>query len=162
MPPVVAGNGNPLIFGKFVGKAPFFLQYEEWLERQRFFPENAYNIRRTLGAGFSNEFREFLPKMKGTNLVAGSEEYFSNQQDFNVSIDWLLRMFPITDVLFDALRKYDDLDYNGADAKLNEADNLIWHALKNYDSKWVKKGFSWPGWNLNARILLTTRGKIWP
>ena len=56
--PVIAENGKPLIFGPYVGRAPFFLEYEEWLERQRpFFPENIYDIRTNLPISTPNTAR---------------------------------------------------------------------------------------------------------
>jgi hypothetical protein len=44
-----AETGKPLIFKPFIGRAPFYLQFEEWQQQTlRFYPENVYNVRRNI------------------------------------------------------------------------------------------------------------------
>ncbi len=161
--PVLQGNGNPIIFGEHLGRAPFFLQYEEWLQRQKFFPENAYDIRRNI-LSFGEEFRKFLPTFRNTPPLPDPDwsTYFISQTDFSQSVDWLGLMFPVSDTLRDALSKYDALDYIGAAAKLSEAMQLIRTALSKYESHWVKASFAWDPWRIDGRISLKTRARIRP
>ena len=55
------GRGSRSSSGPDIGRAPFFLEYEEWLERQRgFYPENIYDIRRSIPE-FAADYREPSP-----------------------------------------------------------------------------------------------------
>jgi hypothetical protein len=141
-----AVEGKPLIFGPYIGRAPFFLEYEEWLERQRtFFPENIYNIRKNVPL-FYPEFRNL---MKGDSASKGApsfpgEGYFDRDPGERArSAAWIERMFPIADKLREAFAKIDSQLYPDALAKLQEASDLLKDADKNYEWPWVKDKFWW-------------------
>jgi len=51
----------PIIAEVHEGKAPFFLQYEEWLSQNRpFYGENIYQIKRTFNIGIGSDDREYF------------------------------------------------------------------------------------------------------
>ena len=178
LPPVSPDDGQPLIFGPYIGRAPFFLQYEEWLERQRtFYPENIYDIRKNL-ALFDPEFRNL---MKGDSGYTGTP-YFPGQGYFDRdpgerarSAAWVERIFPIVDKLREAFVKIDGQLYPDALAKLQEASDLLKEADKKYEWPWVKDKFWWwqsksGSWNnvpsfykkhyIDAWISLVDRAKV--
>jgi hypothetical protein len=175
VPPAV--EGKPLIFGPYIGRAPFFLQYEEWLERQRtFIPENIYDIRKNVPL-FYPEFRNL---MKGDSAYTGAP-YFPGQGYFDRdpgertrSAAWVERMFPIVDKLREAFAKIDGQLYPDALAKLQEVSDLLREADTKYEWPWVKDKFWWQSksgsWNnvpsaykkhyLDVWISLVDRAKV--
>jgi hypothetical protein len=174
--PAVLENGRPLIFGPFIGRAPFFLEYEEWLERQRaFFPENIYDIRKNL-AVFDPDYRTSIQTQKGFTGPAlyPGEGYFDDYNGERAkSGAWIERMFPVTDKIREALGKMDAQLYSDAKAKLKEASDELWNMAHDYDFKWMKDKFwwlwSWNAWNntpapdkvySDVWVSLTDRAKI--
>ncbi|MGH7057737.1 MAG: hypothetical protein ACREFZ_07595, partial [Acetobacteraceae bacterium] len=136
---------QPLIFPKFLGRAPFFLQYEEWLERQRrFYPENVYNIRRTLPS-FSKTYRDSVVAQK-TALhpnINPNNDFIANQADWQASAAWVERMFGITDEIRVALAAADRQAYPEAHGHLDAALRQIDDARKRAPTRWARDDFVW-------------------
>jgi hypothetical protein len=153
--PIVLDNGRPLIFGPYIGRAPFFLEYEEWLERQRaFFPENIYDIRTNL-PDFSPDYRTSLAAVTAqTNAPAQfpGEGYFDDYPGERAkSGAWLEQLVPITDKIRDAFGKIDGQLYPDAIIALNDASAALANLAQNYPADWIKDKFwwqwSWGAWN---------------
>jgi hypothetical protein len=152
--PAIFDNGKPLIFGPYIGRAPFFLEYEEWLERQRaFFPENIYDIRRNIPV-FDPDYRTSITAVKvssGPPQFPGQGYFDDYAGERGKSGGWIERMFPVVDKIRDALGKMDGQRYAEAKDGLNAVRDELWKMAKDYDSKWVKDKFwwwwSWGAWN---------------
>lgn len=152
--PAIAQNGKPLIFGPYIGRAPFFLEYEEWLERQRpFFPENIYDIRKNL-PDFDADYRTSIATQKGFSGAAlyPGQGYFDDYSGERAkSGAWIERMFPVVDKIREALAKMDAQLYADAKAKLKEASGELGKMAHDYEFKWMVDKFwwwwSWGGWN---------------
>jgi hypothetical protein len=140
--PAVEGNGRPLVFGRFLGHAPFFLEYEEWLERQRtFFPENAYDIR-AVSPVFDDGFRGWVKR--STSDTVNSTGWFDDYPgERSKSTAWLAKLLPGADTLTDALKALDVQDYPGANAKLDAARQIFRDAIWDYDSRWIRTSFDY-------------------
>jgi len=137
--------GKPLIFGAFVGRAPFFLQYEEWLERQgRFFPENVYDIRRTL-PWFDKDYRDGVSGQKAAvhPETSPNNDHIASSADWHASAAWLERIFGITDTIRAALTKGDEQRYGEAIALLDVASAAIADAVKARQTAWKRDTFLW-------------------
>lgn len=152
--PVIAGNGKPLIFGPYIGRAPFFLEYEEWLERQRlFFPENIYDIRTNLPI-FDADFRSGIATQKvmtGTPLFPGAGYFDDYSGELPKSAAWIERMFGISDKIGAAFKKIDAQLYPDAKTLLQGASAELVNMAKDYDYRWLRDKcwwpWSWGGWN---------------
>jgi Tc toxin complex TcA C-terminal TcB-binding domain len=164
--PAVFDNGKPLIFGPYIGRAPFFLEYEEWLERQRaFYPENIYDIRKNIPV-FDPDYRNTMEAVKvssGPPQFPG-EGYFDDYAgERSKSGEWIERMFPVVDKIRDALGKMDGQRYSEAKDELKAVSDELWNMAlpKNYDSKWVKDKFWW-WWSWGAWNNTTVTGRSYP
>lgn len=152
--PVIADNGKPLIFGPYIGRAPFFLEYEEWLERQRpFFPENVYDIRSSVPV-FDADYRTSIDTQKGFSGAAlyPGEGYFDDYPGERAkSGAWIARMFPVADKLRDAFAKMDAQLYPDAKARLKEVSDELVKMAQDYELKWLVDKcwwwWSWGAWN---------------
>jgi Tc toxin complex TcA C-terminal TcB-binding domain len=132
----------PMIYPNYIGRAPFFLEYEEWLERQkRFYPENAYDIRRNLTV-FSQRFRYWMDFFKA---AAGPEasDYFPTVGDRQKSADWMKKLAETGDVMRAALASADLRNYPAALAKLDDADRGLDQAFKDAQNPWYLDRFDW-------------------
>jgi hypothetical protein len=153
--PVVYGNGEPLIFGPYVGRAPFFLEYEEWLERQRpFYPENIYDIRKNLPY-FSGDYRNTMEAVRvsgGGPAGFPGEGYFDDYSgERSKSGAWIEELFPVADKIRDACAKIDGQLYPDAIVALNDASATLEKIAQDYAANWIKDKFwwwwSWGKWN---------------
>jgi hypothetical protein len=146
-------NGKPLIFAPFIGRAPFYLQFEEWRERTlRFYAENVYNVRRNI-PNFRPEFRKMVGLWKAVserwNFNYNADPYldgkahYTSKDDWTKSGEWIERLFPISDTLHEALRFADAQDYPKAKEKLDWCSGQLAGAIKDYRSNWVRKRFFW-------------------
>ncbi|MDP9687695.1 UNVERIFIED_ORG: hypothetical protein J2W82_001351 [Pseudomonas mohnii] len=150
----------PLIFPEYLGRAPFFLQYEEWLERQRrFFPENIYDIHRVLPS-FSESWKKVMDgntKAKSHPFFNPNNDYFKDESDWIASARWVERMFPITDTIRQALALADKQDVNGAHGNLDSAAKLIEDAIKAAPAAWKRSDFVWYDTNGSPPIATTLK-----
>src|SRR5260370_10672911 len=131
-----------MIYLTYIGRAPFFLEYEEWLERQkRFYPENAYDIRRNLTV-FSPRFRYWRDFFKA---AAGPEasDYFPTVGDRQKSADWMKKLAETGDVMRAALASADLRNYPAALAKLDDANRGLDQAFKDAQNPWYLDRFDW-------------------
>lgn len=63
-------HDQPIIPDKWVGNAPFFLYYDEWLRQQApFYPENYLDIRRILPIDLVQQARDQLANLAGGKIV---------------------------------------------------------------------------------------------
>jgi hypothetical protein len=157
-------QGKPLIFATFIGKAPFFLQYEEWLERQRpFYPENVYDIRRnldTFDAGMRQKVDYHAKHPSGPY-----SDHFPTAVDRTESLEWLLEhVIPAIDRMRAGLAAADLQDFNKAFAELDAAQELLAKAAGvSYPLKWLRQKFDWVdplgNWNTDTAINLVDRSK---
>jgi hypothetical protein len=145
-------TGKPLIFTPFIGRAPFYLQFEEWQQQTlRFYPENVYNVRRNIPL-FDEAFRKAVAGQKAValrwdvayNAVAyNGDAYYKNAADWTASGEWIEKLFPIADTLREAMRIADGQDYKQAHEKLNWCADALKTALKDYKLSWTKDKFYW-------------------
>jgi receptor-binding and translocation channel-forming TcA subunit of Tc toxin len=138
--PVIEGNGHPLVFGEFLGRAPFFLEYEEWLERQRtFFPENAYDIRQAPPV-FNADFKKWAISLPAKKLFSAG--WFADVPDREKTAAWLQTLPPIADTIAAALASLDLQNYPDAGGKLDQAEQQLRNAISAYDPSWVHSSFT--------------------
>lgn len=163
--PVIV-EGKPLIFGDYAGHAPFFLEYEEWLARQRtFYPENVFDIRRTVPA-LSDDYRTSIKSNDAWHVTNfPGEGYFDDPGDDRAkAAGWIEQLFPIVDSLNDAIRKIDAQSYPEAQQKLDDTGTLISKAIYAYPSKWFLDKFYWQWstgkWNDDREVSLNDRAKV--
>jgi hypothetical protein len=167
VPPVV--EGKPLIFPKHAGRAPFFLQYEEWYDRRRtFYPENIYDLRRTLPS-FDPNYRNSIAIRKGSSVptyVPGKGYFDAYPGELAKSAAWIEQVFAVVDALNESFAKFDAELYDDSRKKLDEAMAGLSKALEDYEANWVFDQFlwewSWGGWNdiADRRISLERRAKL--
>ena len=157
-------KGKPFIFGPFVGRAPFFLQYEEWLARQdRFYPENVYDIRRTIPK-FDDDFRfgADLEKIKGDNKNTNND-YFADESDRRKSVEWIESVYPFVDALREAMSLADHNEFPKAHEKLDAVSFGTRMALLAYKSGWERDRFDWlyltGVWDSSDLVSLIDRAK---
>jgi Tc toxin complex TcA C-terminal TcB-binding domain len=116
LPAVV--QGEPLIFPQFLGKAPFFLEYEEWLaQNDTFYPENVFDIRSAL-PDLSDAYRNATKLGKGyiiqttpTTSNALPNNFDDAAKDVGAAATWNETVFPIVDAMKDAVNKIDAQNY---------------------------------------------------
>ena len=132
----------PMIYPNYIGRAPFFLEYEEWLERQkRFYPENAYDIRRNLTV-YSARFRFWMDFFKAAPGPEASD-HFPTVGDRQKSGEWMKKLAETGDVMRAALTSADLCNYPEALAKLDEADRGLDQAFKDAQNPWYLDRFDW-------------------
>lgn len=149
---VQAETGKPIIFTPFIGRAPFYLQFEEWQQQTlRFYPENVYNVRRNIPL-FDAAFREAVKGQKAVKLrwnynynadTYNGDAYYKSESDWTASGEWIESLFPIADTLREAMRIADSQDYPQANAKLDACAEALKKAISAYKSHWLKDKFSW-------------------
>jgi len=118
--PVIV-EGKPLIFRPYDGRAPFFLEYEEWLTRNdRFYPENVFDIRAavpsldaagspTLDAAYRGTVKRYeAPYAPGFKIDWNFDD---PANDTVVAAKWLEAVFPILDAFADIFHKIDAQTY---------------------------------------------------
>lgn len=145
-------TGKPLIFQPFIGRAPFYLQFEEWRERTlRFYPENVYNVRRNIPL-FDAAFRKAIDGQKAVKLrwnynynadPYNGDAYYKSESDWTASGEWIESLFPIADTIREAMRLADGQDYRQANDKLNWCAEALSNAVSGYKTHWVKDKFTW-------------------
>ena len=150
----------PMIYPNYIGAAPFFLEYEEWLERQkRFYPENAYDIRRNLTV-FSARFRFWMDFFKAAPGPETSD-YFPTVGDRQKSGEWVKKIAEAGDVMRAALASADLRNYPDALAKLDDADGRLGQAFKDAQNPWYRDRFDWldnkNNWNTDVMVSLHHR-----
>jgi hypothetical protein len=137
------GSERPLIFPQFLGRAPFFLQYDEWLDRQRrFFPENVYDVRRVL-PNFFKAWRDVIVVQKTAShaLINKNNDYISDAGDWNASAAWLEQQCGISDEIRAALAAADKQAYPAAHGHLDAALKHIEEARRKAPAKWTHSDF---------------------
>jgi hypothetical protein len=166
VPPVV--EGKPLIFGDHAGRAPYFLQYEEWYDRRRtFYPENIYDLRKTLPS-FDLQYRTSIAAVKSQlkSDFPGQGYFDSYSGELAKSAAWIEQVYAVVDALNESFAKFDAELYDDAWKKLDEAAQGVSKALDDYESKWVVDRFLWwwsyGAWNTveEQRISLKRRAKL--
>lgn len=159
----------PLIFAPYLGRAPFFLYYEEWLERQKkFYPENIYDIRRNLPV-FHETVRKRIEEWKTASTPVTSwpnqMDYFPTLFDRQKSAAWLGDVIAIVDLIRAALASADLRDYPKALAQFDDVENRIEAAFndKRFQNAWYRDRFDWldenDNWNTDFRVSLEHRAK---
>jgi hypothetical protein len=147
---------RPIVLPGFAGSAPFYLQYEEWLDRQQpFYCENAFDIRRTIPV-FSAQFREAVQTFMGgrdfdaRKAFTEAEQHSVSASDGVGSI--LVGLFAFTDQLTQSVGQIDQGDYNGALASLADVEVAAQATLKRLLNRyWYKEAFSFQ-WNSGSEI----------
>lgn len=159
-------EGKPLIFlysriagstsAGYLGTAPFFLQYEEWRDRQRtFFPENVYDVRRTIPR-LDEAFRKAIAATKTAPAApatpSGKDTYFNHYPgEITASAEWVEKLYPVVDTLGEALAQIDAEIYPEALRKLDAAEAAAGAAVKGHHRDWSVDKFWWWGeynsWN---------------
>jgi hypothetical protein len=163
--PVIV-EGKPLVFGDYAGHAPFFLEYEEWLARQgTFYPENVFDIRRTVPA-LSDDYRTSIKSNDAWHVTNfPGEGYFDDPGDDRAkAAGWIEKLFPIVDSLNAATALIDGQNYPEAQQKLTDTDTLIRNAIFAYSSTWFRDKFYWlwsgGTWNDDRKVSLNDRAKL--
>lgn len=127
-PPAMPNSKNPIIWGDAVGAGPFFLDFEEWLERQRtFFPENHYAFRRVV-TQIAPDQRDIVKRQKAIGLRNNPMQVFDSAPEKLDTGNWIETLYPTVDKLNEAHGLFDQGRYREArDAYL--AVEQLAHAL---------------------------------
>ncbi len=138
--------GTPLLVPPFLGRAPYFLQFEEWLDRQRrFYPENVYDIRRTVPI-FTERYRKVTAGQKSLTTHTRfnpNNAYFTDPADWAASAGWLERMFGIVDEIRAALASAEQQSFGQAHGHLDAALRGLADARTASKAAWVHDDFVW-------------------
>ena len=116
---------KPLILPNFAGQAPFYLQYEEWLERQKpFYCENLFDIRRTI-PNIPQDYRDAFTAFWGNRDLDASngEQEFREVAPTTQNADGvgaiLTSLYGLIDGLNGAVWQIDTQDFGGASSTLD-------------------------------------------
>jgi hypothetical protein len=112
------GSDPFLIFpARLVGRSPFFLFYEEWLERQKpFYAENVYPLGSTFSSGIASAGRA---EVKGSSTPGAA---------------WLELLVRLEDALAAAREHLEEGELAEAADDLDSAEKLAWEAIElSYD-----------------------------
>jgi Tc toxin complex TcA C-terminal TcB-binding domain len=166
---------KPLIFSPFLGKAPFFLEYEEWLaQNDTFYPENVFDIR-TAVPPINDAYRTATQSGKSiavSTSYALSANFDNPAKDVGDAATWNESVFPIVDALNDALTKLDAQNYPKASdfdqiqAKIDDAKKAFKRNVKKYPPPLKDDRFYWlhaaGSWNNAAdrRVSLADRANL--
>jgi hypothetical protein len=166
---------KPLIFPPFLGKAPFFLEYEEWLaQNDTFYPENVFDIRTAVPV-LSDGYRGATKSGKAITLptpYALSKNFDNPAKDVGDAATWNESVFLVVDAVTDALKKIDAQDYpkpSDFDALLQKIDNVtkaFQRNVKQYPSPAKGDRFYWLNvagvWNdaADRQVSLADRAKL--
>jgi len=146
-------SGRPLIFGEYIGRAPFFLRYEEWLaQHSPFWAENFYDIRSNL-IDWEKQVADTL-RQRGTEpLRIASPVANENDNPFKIlgngAADKLkyaglaARIVEVSATLREAFSKLDARDYRPSLEALEKAKSDLTLVLIDFGSQWRVDGFSW-------------------
>lgn len=156
---------QPLLTWPHAGRAPFFLQCDEWLERQRpFFPENLYDVRRSLPE-YHEHFRTTFEMLTTAGRAGFSGNgYFSSLADFQASAAWVLRLVAAVDGIREALALADQQNPRGARRRLESSRTELTALAKDHRAAWQRAEFTWwsgHAWNPPAerRISMEARAR---
>ncbi|MFZ4261356.1 hypothetical protein ACFRAE_04895 [Sphingobacterium sp. HJSM2_6] len=162
---------KPIIMANFLGKAPFFLHYNEWLDRrQPFYAENYFDIRRT-SPYFEPSFRQLFAtrfEKKDVNLSKTLDHFDEVEHPIieqeNGSGSKVVALFELTDKLNHALWQYDHGDYRGSSTTFYELEEIARTIQKFLIEKgWKKNQFAFQPRNYGMEyreISLAQRGKL--
>lgn len=172
MPPdIKEKNPRPIVFNPFSGKAPFYLQYEEWRDRRKpFYCENGFDIRRTIPnftpdyrGRFSDWFKTNLPATAlDINAATDDKSFFhelfrTGQGDAAASL-WVLWLFAFVDGLNDAINKIDVGEYDAALNLLYQlASDASLHSNAAYERGWYRDEFDWHNLDSNSNTVSYNR-----
>lgn len=159
-------SGLPIIFSHFAGTAPFYLQYEEWLDRQRpFYGENAYDIRRTVPV-FPQWVRdEFVSRMGNRDFDASKEFTEAAHSEFLQSAEGLgariVSLFGLIDQLNHAVWQVDAADLGGALTTIGALESASEDLLRKLLRKgWYKPTFDFENGEPPREITLPSRAAM--
>lgn len=156
----------PILISRFAGTAPFYLQYEEWLDRQRpFYGENVYDIRRTVPVFPQWVREEFVSRMGNRDFDASKEFTEAAQSEFLPSNDGLgariVSLFGVVDQLNHAIWQIDTADLGGAlttIGALEAASSDLLHKLLR--KGWYKETFDFGNFGDPREITLPSRAAM--
>lgn len=133
--PPIPGNGKkPILWDSVVGSAPFFLRFEEWLDRQRpFFPENLFSLRTQIQGYLCGEPWLNKPTTDYLNYEAAQTafggglyiQFFATLDELHRTAKFLLAFGAADAKLFEFLSSYDRSDFSKALRLLGEAEALL-------------------------------------
>lgn len=154
---------RPFLTHPHAGRAPFFLQYEEWLERQRpFFPENVYDVRTALPE-YPQALRETFERLTTDSRTSFTGYgYSTDVADLRASASWVVRLMAAVDTIREALTMADRQNHRGALRRLEEVHQVLVRLALDHRSEWRRDEFLWwsgTSWNDPAerRVSLTAR-----
>lgn len=163
----------PLIFPDYLGRAPFFLEFREWLARQRrFYPENIYDIRRNIpvfGESSHTGVEAFTTDAAAVENQPNQMDYFPTLADRQASATWLVGVMTIPGLVRDALKSADLRDLPQSLLRLEAAASKIFDVLHDsrVEDEWLHDRFDWwridsggdGYWVTNDRVDLEYRAK---
>lgn len=164
-----ANPGRPglsIITARFAGTAPFYLQYEEWLDRQRpFYAENAYDIRRTVPVFPQGIRDEFISRMGNRDFDASKEFTEAAQSEFLQSDDGLgvriVSLFGLIDQLNHAVWQIDTADLGGALTTIGALEGGAEDLLRKLLRKgWYKETFEFENSEDPRELTLPSRAAM--
>lgn len=135
-PPIPGQQGKPILWDSIVGSAPFFLRYEEWLDKQKpFYPENLFSLRTQIqgylcgGPWLDKPTSDFLKNQEAIPAVQTSmtpfTPYFDSVDEVRRSATFLLAFGAADAKLFEFIVAYDRSEFPKALRLLKEADALL-------------------------------------
>jgi hypothetical protein len=135
-PPIPGHGRKPILWDTVVGSAPFFLRFEEWLDRQRpFFPENLFSLRTQIqgylfGEPWLNKpTRDFLDQQASIppaqTSITGYTPHFESVDEVRRVASFLRAVGEADAKLFEFLIAFDRSEFPKALRLLGEADGLL-------------------------------------
>lgn len=134
-PQLPGAEGKPILWREVVGSAPFFLRFEEWLDRQQpFFPENLFAIRTQVAStGPSGlwldqprkTFLEFHKAIPVTHAISSYKPYFRSISEVQRAATFLLAYGVADAKLVELVRAIDKSQFATAIRLADEAQTLL-------------------------------------
>jgi hypothetical protein len=141
-PPIPGHRGKTILWDTIVGSAPFFLRFEEWLDRQKpFFPENIFSLRTQIQGFLCGEpwlnkpMGDFLKQQESIpaaqTSITGYKPHFASVDEVRRSATFLLAFGAADAKLFEFITAFDRSEFPKALRLLNEAEELLRLAKPN-------------------------------
>ena len=137
-PQLPGHEGKPILWDNVVGAAPFFLRFEEWLDRQKpFFPENLFSLRSQIQACVRGEpwlnkstedYLNYHHTIPLTQPLTPYGDQFGSIGEVHRSAAFLLAFGVADRKLFELITAIDQEEYPKALRLADEAQKLLWDA----------------------------------
>ncbi|MGH6937848.1 hypothetical protein [Hypericibacter sp.] len=135
VPQLPGFEGKPILWDNVVGAAPFFLRFEEWLDRQKpFYPENLFSLRSQIQACVRGEpwmdkktedYLNYHRTIAFTQSLTPYNGQFASIGEVHRSAEFLLAFGVADRKLFELITAIDKEEYPKALRLADEAEALL-------------------------------------